>query len=229
MSMTDMKKMRNPDVTFNKSQSELTMIREVNTTNKDASSNHMTSLNLMQSLETKQDQLVAKAPQMTAVDRFNQDINKLRHSLEPVNRVPNNLAKELVYSMKMNYWLNSHLEDLVITKIRPMYQGDRFKIFKAARRPIMEVWLQSECLPNKDPKHSVNKGFGDKWPILMRVGTGQVYEKNHERSMLQSMNVYMYHLDIGRVYVHPTLVTKEEALQLKLPSENYDSIQVTIQ
>ena len=43
------------------------------------------------------------------------------------------------------------------------------------------------------------------------------------------MNVYMYHLDIGRVYVHPNVVTKEEALQLKLPSENYDSIQVTIQ
>ena len=53
MSMADLKKMRNTDVTFNKSQSEMTMIREVTTTNKDASSNNVTSMNLMQSLETK--------------------------------------------------------------------------------------------------------------------------------------------------------------------------------
>ena len=92
--------------------------------------------------------------------------------MEPVNRIPNNLARELVYSLKMHYWINCHLDDMVITKIKPMYQGDRFKIFKKAKRPIMEVWLQHECLPNKDPRHSINKGFGENWPIVLKVGSG---------------------------------------------------------
>ena len=39
----------------------------------------------------------------------------------------------------------------------------------------------------------------------------------------------MYHLDVGQVYVYPNVVTKEEALQLKLPPLDYDTILVNIE
>ena len=38
----------------------------------------------------------------------------------------------------------------------------------------------------------------------------------------------MYHLDVGRVYAHPGIVSKEEALMLRLPSDNFDSIMVKL-
>ena len=39
------------------------------------------------------------------------------------------LAKELVYSMKVNYWMHDDPQRLRIAKIEPIYRGTREQVF----------------------------------------------------------------------------------------------------
>ena len=82
------------------------------------------------------------------------------------------LAKELVYSMKVNYWLHEDPQRIRISRLTPMFKGTRERVFGKANRPILEMWLEEDCLSGEvleDPA----KGLDSSLPTLVRIGRGK--------------------------------------------------------
>ena len=81
------------------------------------------------------------------------------------------LGKELIYSMKVNYWMHDDPQRVQITKIRPMYKGTREQVFNRAKRPIQEMWIESDCLFGD--VLGPTSGLDPQLPRLVRTGRGR--------------------------------------------------------
>ena len=91
-----------------------------------------------------------------------------------------------------------------------MFKGTREQVFAKAKRPILEVWKEVDCLPGEVT--DAYAGLGPDTPKLVRTGRGTTAyrEKDAMRLMRDGYTMIAYHLDVGQVYVHPQPVRREE-------------------
>ena len=111
-----------------------------------------------------------------------------------------------------------------------MYKGTREKVFSRAKRPILESWVEAECLVPGDDVLGQNMGLGQESPKLIRIGRGKSALNSRDQFKLMSNGYacFMYHVDLGQVYVHPEPLKAEEIQsKVKLPP-GYDSVKVFI-
>ena len=111
------------------------------------------------------------------------------------------VAKELIYSMKMNFWMHDDPRKIRVSRVRPMYKGTREEVFTRAKRPILEMWIEDSALT--DDIESETLGLGEQVPILARTGRGQTATHRSLVAENLSSQVTMFHIDVGRVYVWP--------------------------
>ena len=52
-----------------------------------------------------------------------------------------------------------------------MYKGTREQVFTKAKRPIQEMWIESDCLQGS--VLGANAGLGASMPKLIRIGRGR--------------------------------------------------------
>ena len=99
----------------------------------------------------------------------------------------------------------------------------REQVFYKAKRPVLEMWVEADCLFGDVLGH--DRGLGSEQPRLVRVGRGKTSmdTKDQLRLMREGYTVYMYHLDVGRVYVHPRPIKANEIQSVKLPP-GFDSV-----
>ena len=106
-----------------------------------------------------------------------------------------------------------------------MYKGNREQVFLKAKRPILEMWVEGDCLVNNimGPGH----GLGAQMPKLVRTGRGRtaLTEKDPHTLMRDGYSAYMYHVDLGRVYVLPNPLNLDDLANVECPP-NFDSVMV---
>ena len=65
---------------------------------------------------------------MNLVDMINKKLLKTKTKSEMIQE-ESLLAKELVYSMKVNFWMHDEPQLLRLTKLQPMFKGMREQVF----------------------------------------------------------------------------------------------------
>lgn len=91
------------------------------------------------------------------------------------------------------------------------------------------MWIEADCLKGGGDILGPTAGLGPGLPKLVRTGRGRTskHPKDQLRLMREGYTVYMYHVDLGRVYVYPRNVRRSELAGIQLPS-GFDSIMVNI-
>ena len=65
---------------------------------------------------------------MNLVDIINKKLLKTKTKSEMIQE-ESLLAKELVYSMKVNFWMHDEPQRIRLTKLQPMFKGMREQVF----------------------------------------------------------------------------------------------------
>lgn len=91
--------------------------------------------------------------------------------------------------------------NLKVKKLSPMYNGSREKVHSKAKRPIHEMWVDADCL--QDDVFSDNHGLGVKSPYVVRTGFGKTSQAGNRKRLDDKHRVVMYHIDLGRIFIHP--------------------------
>ena len=95
-----------------------------------------------------------------------------------------------------------------------MFRGTKEQVFQQAKRPILEAWLREKYLPDPENWDGPGKGFkqidADN-PLIIQVGRRPTVQRFLEEVQVNcTPQAYMYQIDIGRVYVYPTKVFRDQ-------------------
>eukprot|EP00347_Sterkiella_histriomuscorum_P018935 403343594 len=156
--------------------------------------------------------------------------NGIKDQIDPSS----DLGRQILYKLKLGLGLSQNPIIQSIHQISPFMNKTVGKTqdtnlsttLQQNRELLLESWVSKEEISKPLELMSKNKGFDLSINNPKQFTVGKRLDLSNELNNLEfpkTLPLYLYQIDVGLSFCYPEKVTKEEAIQIKLP-QNYNSV-----